>query len=79
MALVVVPSLLLRSVLDLAIEATGVAQLHFMPTNSKDVYNLEWTSRFIYCFTAMSIFLGLAVIGVAGSNTRRQQKRIGYN
>jgi hypothetical protein len=78
MASIVVPSLLLRSLLLVASQAVQVSIDHNKELMAKDIVNLEWATSFVYVFTAMSIFLGLAFSHSDGS-AGRHQKSLGYD
>jgi hypothetical protein len=45
------------------------------PYSSTDVTNLEWASEFLYCFTTIVVFLGVAVIAMQ----RPPSKSLGKN
>jgi hypothetical protein len=67
-----VPSLILRTVTEATM---GVVPTYDTPYSSTDVINLEWASEFLYCFTNILVFLGVAVIAMQ----RPPSKSLGEN
>jgi hypothetical protein len=57
----IVPSLILRAVIEVLKE---VVPTYLTPDSSTDAINLEWASAFLYCFTNMAAFVGVAVIAM---------------
>jgi hypothetical protein len=71
---IIVPSLALRTLMDLVSDILS----YFNTTATLSaLINFDWATSFIYCFTTMAVFLGVAVIAmqrlhieVAGKNSK---------